>query len=69
MLKGCLSCAAEWGVIEKHDLNKVKAIKVDNSKVRYLDNFEESKLKFVMRNRNIEIKKATRKRKQVLQST
>ncbi|WP_286265308.1 site-specific integrase [Thalassotalea atypica] len=55
-LQGCLSRAVEWGVIESHDLSKVKALQVDNSKVRYLDSLEEKRLKKALRDRDNEIK-------------
>ncbi|TDF35523.1 DUF4102 domain-containing protein [Alteromonadaceae bacterium M269] len=55
-LKGCLSRAVEWEVIEHHDLNKVKALKVDNSKVRYLDKDEENKLRQALSERDDKIK-------------
>jgi len=55
-LKGCMSRAVEWGVIENHDLSKVKALPVDNSKVRYLDSMEEKRLKKALRDRDSEIK-------------
>lgn len=44
-IKGCLSRAVEWGAIDSHDLNKVKALTVDNSKVRYLSKDEETRLR------------------------
>jgi integrase len=44
-IKGCLSRAVEWGVIDSHDLRKVKTLTVDNSKVRYLSKDEESRLR------------------------
>ncbi|MDP4530388.1 site-specific integrase [Alkalimonas delamerensis] len=55
-LKGCMSRAVEWGVIESHDLNKVKAYQEDNSKVRYLNADEESRLRAAMRQRDQDIK-------------
>lgn len=57
-LKGALSRAVDWGVIEKHDLNKVKPIKKDNSVVRYLSNQEEARLRTALRQRDTEIKTA-----------
>ncbi|MBS3798774.1 site-specific integrase [Pseudoalteromonas sp. BDTF-M6] len=45
LIKGCLSRAVEWGLIESHDLQKVKALTVDNSKVRYLSKDEELRLR------------------------
>jgi integrase len=44
-IKGCLSRAVEWGVIDNHDLRKVKILTVDNSKVRYLSKDEELRLR------------------------
>jgi integrase len=44
-IKGCLSRAVEWGVIDDHDLRKVKTLTVDNSKVRYLSKDEELRLR------------------------
>ena len=44
-IKGCLSRAVEWGAIDSHDLNKVKTLTVDNSKVRYLSKEEEARLR------------------------
>ena len=55
-LKGCLSRAVEWEIIPSHDLNKVKALKVDNSKVRYLDKLEEANLRTALRSRDQKIK-------------
>ena len=45
LIKGCLSRAVEWEVIDSHDLQKVKAQTVDNAKVRYLSKDEESRLR------------------------
>lgn len=53
-LKGALSRAVDWGVIEKHDLNKVKPIKKDNTVVRYLTKQEETALRDAVRIRNEE---------------
>ncbi|OKY25235.1 site-specific integrase [Thalassotalea sp. PP2-459] len=44
-IKGCMSRAVEWGVIDSHDLRKVKTLTVDNSKVRYLSKDEEIRLR------------------------
>ncbi|WP_051682460.1 hypothetical protein [Hydrogenovibrio marinus] len=41
-------------MIEKHDLNKVKAIKFDNTVVRYLNPQEENALEDAVRIRNEE---------------
>jgi hypothetical protein len=51
-----LSRAVEWEIIPSHDLNKVKALKVDNSKVRYLDKAEEANLRAVLKSRDQKIK-------------
>ena len=45
LIKGCLSRAVEWEVIDSHDLQKVKAQTVDNAKVRYLSKDEEYRLR------------------------
>jgi len=51
-IKGCLSRAVEWGVIDNHDLRKVKALQVDNSKIRYLNSDEETRLRDSLKNCN-----------------
>jgi integrase len=51
-----LSRAVEWEIIESHDLSKVKALKVDNSKVRYLNKGEETNLRAALRARDQKIK-------------
>ncbi|WP_351124327.1 site-specific integrase [Shewanella sp. T24-MNA-CIBAN-0130] len=43
-LKGALSRAVEWGIIDSHELGKVKAYKLDNSRTRYLTPLEEKAL-------------------------
>lgn len=55
-LKGALSRAVEWGVIERHDLGKVKALKVDNTIVRYLTSAQELKLRETLKGRDQQIK-------------
>ena len=55
-LKGAMSRAVEWGLIESHDLQKVKALKVDNSRIRFLDKKEEPALLFALRTRDKRIK-------------
>jgi len=55
-LKGALSRAVEWGIIESHDLNKVKSLKVDNAVVRYLSNIEETSLFSTLRTRDSKVK-------------
>jgi len=44
-LKGALSRAVEWGMIDSYDLHTVKSLKVDNTIVRYLMKQEESNLR------------------------
>ena len=56
-LKSVMSRAVEWEVIEKHDLRKVKALKEDNSRVRYLSFEEEEALKRALSARDFRIKK------------
>lgn len=55
-LKGALSRAVEWNVIESHDLNKVKSFKVDNAVVRYLNDVEEKSLRDALKARDKRIK-------------
>lgn len=50
VIQGCLSRAVEWGVIDSHDLRKVKTLPVDNSKVRYLSKDEETRLRESLKN-------------------
>ncbi|MGJ8694525.1 MAG: tyrosine-type recombinase/integrase [Thalassotalea sp.] len=57
-LQGCLSRAVEWGVIESHDLKTLKALKVDNSKVRYLSKDEEQRLREALKQRDEKLKQA-----------
>ncbi|MGF1779041.1 tyrosine-type recombinase/integrase [Vibrio nomapromontoriensis] len=51
-LKGALSRAVEWGVIESHNLTKVKVLKHDNTRIRYLSDSEEGSLLSAIFNRN-----------------
>ena len=51
-LKGALSRAVEWGLIESHDLKSVKAIKEDNTRIRYLSPEEEKLLLKVINERD-----------------
>lgn len=51
-LKGALSRAVEWGLIESHDLKNVKAIKEDNTRIRYLLAEEETALLKVISERD-----------------
>lgn len=55
-LKGAISRACEWGLLESHDLAKVKALKSDNSVVRYLSPAEEKRLINALEKRNQRIK-------------
>ena len=55
-LKGALSRAVEWGIIDSHDLNKVKSLKTDNAVVRYLSNIEETSLFKTLRSRDRKVK-------------
>lgn len=55
-LQSCLSRAVEWEVLEKHELNKIKRLPEDNSKVRYLSKVEEKALRATMRERDARIK-------------
>lgn len=57
-LKGALSRAVEWGLIESHELSKVKAIKSDNTRVRYLTEMEEKRLRHALRDRDQKIRLA-----------
>jgi len=55
-LKGVLSRAVEWGVIPSHDLHKVKALKTDNTIVRYLSIDEEKRLRSALAHRSEKLK-------------
>lgn len=55
-LKGAMSRAVEWDIIDTHDLHKVKALKVDNSRIRFLDKKEESSLRASLTIRDKRIK-------------
>jgi integrase len=55
-LKGAMSRAVEWGTIDSHDLHKVKALKVDNSRIRFLDKKEEPALRTTLKIRDKRIK-------------
>ncbi|MGF1769606.1 site-specific integrase [Enterovibrio makurazakiensis] len=59
-LKGALSRAVEWGLIESHELSKVKAIKADNTRVRYLNEAEEKRLRHALKERDWKIREARR---------
>lgn len=51
------SCAVEWGFLSEHPLRKVKRIKVDNERVRYLSAEEEDRLRKALVDREIERRK------------
>ncbi|NOH24431.1 site-specific integrase [Vibrio europaeus] len=54
-LKGALSRAVEWQIIESHELTKVKSLKFDNTRIRYLSVEEEMRLLSAIQLRNEEI--------------
>ena len=56
-LKGALSRAVEWGMIEAHNLKSIKPIKEDNTRIRYLTVEEEYKLLDVIYERDQLIRK------------
>lgn len=51
------SCAVEWGFLSEHPLRKVKRIKVDNERVRYLTAEEEDRLRKALSDREVERRK------------
>ncbi|GAA5189972.1 site-specific integrase [Ferrimonas gelatinilytica] len=55
-LKGALSRAVDWGLIASNPLSKVKPIKADNTRVRYLSAPEEKRLRTALRERDAELK-------------
>jgi len=55
-LKGAMSRAVEWGLVEQHDLHKVRALRTDNAVVRFLDKEEEKSLLVTLRARDKRIK-------------
>ena len=55
-LKGALSRAVEWGVIESHDLSKIKSLKSENNVVRFLSAKEEKALREALKIRDVRIK-------------
>jgi integrase len=55
-LKGALSRAVNWGLIESHDLKNVTIPKEDNTRIRYLSAGEESALLHAIAERNILIR-------------
>lgn len=48
------SCAVEWDFVSEHPLRKVKRLKVDNARVRYLSADEESRLRNALSARETE---------------
>ncbi|CZF83986.1 Tyrosine recombinase XerD [Grimontia celer] len=59
-LKGALSRAVEWGLIDSHELSKVKTIKADNIRVRYLNESEEKRLRHAIKLRDMNARAARR---------
>lgn len=59
-LKGALSRAVEWGLIDSHEMHKVKTIKADNIRVRYLNESEEKRLRHAIKLRDINARAARR---------
>ena len=55
------SCAVEWDFIADHPMRKVKRLKVDNARVRYLTDAEESRLRNALSARETE-RRASRDR-------
>lgn len=52
------SCAVEWGFLAEHPLRKVKRMKVDNARVRYLSPDEEKRLRKALAEREAERRKS-----------
>lgn len=58
-LRAAIAQAVNWGLIEKHPLEKLKPLKVDNSpKVRYLNNEEEQHLREALDKREDKLRAA-----------
>jgi integrase len=55
-LKGSLSRAVEWGVLESHDLHKIKSLKSESNIVRFLSFKEEKTLRDTLTHRDLRIK-------------
>ncbi|MBM7037423.1 site-specific integrase [Vibrio ulleungensis] len=51
-LKGAMSRAVEWGIIDSHELHKVKTLKFDNTRIRYLSTEELAQLNEAILERN-----------------
>ncbi|WP_330960431.1 site-specific integrase [Photobacterium sp. 53610] len=63
-LKGAISRAVDWGLIESHDLRRVKAIKADNTRVRYLTEVEEKRLRHALKERDWKLRESRRSNNQ-----
>lgn len=57
-LKGAMSRAVEWDLIPSHDLKKVKTLKVESTRLRYLSPDEEESLLSTLRERDERLKAA-----------
>jgi len=57
-LKGAMSRAVEWDLIPNHDLKKVKTLKVESTRLRYLSPDEEDSLLSTLRERDERLKTA-----------
>ncbi|WCP66385.1 site-specific integrase [Vibrio tubiashii] len=55
-LKAAFNRAVEWEWIESHNLNKVKLVREENTRVRYLSETEERTLMRALRNRDEQIR-------------
>ncbi|RUO52367.1 tyrosine-type recombinase/integrase [Pseudidiomarina homiensis] len=55
-LKAALNRAVDWDLIDHHDLQKVKPLKSDNTRVRYLEDDEEQRLREALRARDQRLK-------------
>lgn len=55
-LKAAFNRAVEWEWIESHNLNKVKLVREENTRVRYLSEMEERTLMRALRNRDEQIR-------------
>jgi len=56
-IRKVFACAVEWGFLSEHPLRKVKRIKVDNERVRYLRADEEKRLRKALADREAERRK------------
>ncbi|WP_417442167.1 tyrosine-type recombinase/integrase [Idiomarina sp.] len=57
-LKGAMSRAVEWDLLPNHDLKKVKTLKVESTRLRYLSPDEEESLLSTLRERDERLKTA-----------